>query len=144
MAKEAAELRSKNQRGTKESAAVTENFGGKQLSPNINEIVPGKLGNGKQKEIEAIQVWEEVQEASTSSSPTLHAREGRKSWADEAEEVNEEQGKKSSVWDNFDIAKISNAGYKLEYVQPKMTASTASIMCGEVFVFIKNKGWDIF
>ncbi|XP_019237195.1 PREDICTED: uncharacterized protein LOC109217410 [Nicotiana attenuata] len=44
---------------------------------------------------------------------------GRKSWADEVEEVTEKQRKKSSVWDNFDIAKISNAGYKLEYVQPR-------------------------
>ncbi|XP_070025730.1 uncharacterized protein [Nicotiana sylvestris] len=121
MANEAAELRSKNQRGTRGSAVATEISGGKQLSPNVNGTVTGKLGNEKQKEIEAIQVWEEVQEASTSSNSMVHARDGRKSWADEVEEMNETHGKKSSVWDNFDITKISNVGYKLEYVQPKTT-----------------------
>ncbi|XP_016503545.2 uncharacterized protein LOC107821624 [Nicotiana tabacum] len=32
----------------------------------------------------------------------------------------EEKEKKKSVWDNFDIGKISNAGYKVEFISPKV------------------------
>lgn len=71
------------------------------------------------KQIEAIQQWNEVQQASTSSNETVHVINGRKLWADKVKEETEVQRKKSLVWDNIDITKISNAGYKLEYVQPK-------------------------
>lgn len=42
------------------------------------------------------------------------------SWADEVE-LQEKQPTQlpSSVWDNFDISKITNAGFKLEYVSPE-------------------------
>ncbi|MCD9560132.1 hypothetical protein HAX54_018608 [Datura stramonium] len=38
------------------------------------------------------------------------------SWADEVER--QQNMKKESVWDKFDIAKMSNAGFKLEFVEP--------------------------
>ncbi|MCD7447783.1 hypothetical protein HAX54_034768 [Datura stramonium] len=38
------------------------------------------------------------------------------SWADEVER--QQNMKKVSVWDKFDIAKMSNAGFKLEFVEP--------------------------
>lgn len=39
------------------------------------------------------------------------------SWVDEVEEV-EIWENKGSIWDNFDIAKITNVGFKLEFVSP--------------------------
>lgn len=39
----------------------------------------------------------------------------RKSWADKVEEE-EKSRVKPTIWDSFDISKISNAGFKLEYV----------------------------
>ncbi|MCE5165766.1 hypothetical protein HAX54_012184, partial [Datura stramonium] len=38
------------------------------------------------------------------------------SWADEVER--QQNMTKVSVWDKFDIAKMSNAGFKLEFVEP--------------------------
>lgn len=43
----------------------------------------------------------------------------RLSWAEEAKAMEEEE-KKKFVWDNFDIGKISNAGFKLEFISPKV------------------------
>ncbi|MCD7452079.1 hypothetical protein HAX54_014919 [Datura stramonium] len=46
----------------------------------------------------------------------------RASWADEVEQQGEEVekhvGNAKSIWNSFDISKISNAGFKLEYVDP--------------------------
>uniref|UniRef100_M1DD49 Uncharacterized protein n=1 Tax=Solanum tuberosum TaxID=4113 RepID=M1DD49_SOLTU len=41
----------------------------------------------------------------------------RKSWANEMESENEVR-RKPSIWDNFDITKTSNAGFKLNFVSP--------------------------
>ncbi|KAG5590350.1 hypothetical protein H5410_040864, partial [Solanum commersonii] len=35
-------------------------------------------------------------------------------------ESSHELNKNRSIWDNFDITKISNAGFKLELVEPEM------------------------
>lgn len=47
----------------------------------------------------------------------------KQSWADEVEQQEANLGKKndslSSIWDKFDISKISNAGFKLEFVNPE-------------------------
>lgn len=59
----------------------------------------------------ASQSWTEVVQG-TSSSRKL-------SWVEEVETM-EEVEKKSSVWDNFDIGKIANAGFKLEFVASKV------------------------
>ncbi|KAH0738204.1 hypothetical protein KY290_036909 [Solanum tuberosum] len=47
-------------------------------------------------------------------SPNMSAR---KSWANEMESENEVR-RKPSIWDNFDITKTSNAGFKLNFVSP--------------------------
>ncbi|KAH0735031.1 hypothetical protein KY285_010738 [Solanum tuberosum] len=46
----------------------------------------------------------------------IESGNNKKSWADEVEDEANELGKKKSIWDDFDIAKLANAGYKLEYV----------------------------
>lgn len=48
---------------------------------------------------------------------------GKLSWADKAK-AEAELMKRSSIWDKFDVSKISNVGFKLDYV--------ASAMHGEV------------
>lgn len=35
--------------------------------------------------------------------------------------------KKQSIWDNFDISKVSNAGFKLEYVAPTLPADSTIV-----------------
>lgn len=70
----------------------------------------------KAKQKEAQQQWMDVElDASGKSKPTSSRR---KSWA---EAVAKELGMpelKRSLWDNFDIAKVVNAGFKLDYVAP--------------------------
>lgn len=46
---------------------------------------------------------------------------GKKTWADEIEEENVRTKSQGSVWDNFDMAKVSNAGFKFEYISPIQT-----------------------
>ncbi|MCD7454197.1 hypothetical protein HAX54_023951 [Datura stramonium] len=46
------------------------------------------------------------------------------SWADEADM---EQTSRESVWDKFDIGKIANAGFKLDFIEPKTHEESA--MC---------------
>ncbi|XP_060183323.1 uncharacterized protein LOC132613322 [Lycium barbarum] len=56
-----------------------------------------------------MQEWEEAMQMSNNT--------GRQSWADEVDAAVEMRGK-GSIWDNFDISKISNAGFKLDFVSP--------------------------
>lgn len=44
---------------------------------------------------------------------------GTKSWAEEIEEEQMQRPKEKSMWDTFDIAKLSNDGFKLDYVAPE-------------------------
>ncbi|KAF3660918.1 hypothetical protein FXO38_11988 [Capsicum annuum] len=44
---------------------------------------------------------------------------GAKSWTDIVEEEEQLQNQRNSIWDNFDISKTANAGFKLVYVKPK-------------------------
>uniref|UniRef100_A0A0V0GRI8 Putative ovule protein n=1 Tax=Solanum chacoense TaxID=4108 RepID=A0A0V0GRI8_SOLCH len=39
----------------------------------------------------------------------------------------EEPVKRSSIWDNFDIEKVVNAGFKLEYVAPSNTGKSVYV-----------------
>ncbi|XP_070038280.1 uncharacterized protein [Nicotiana tomentosiformis] len=39
-------------------------------------------------------------------------------WAEEVE-ASVEMATKSSIWDNFDITKVSNAGFKLDFIEPE-------------------------
>ncbi|KAM3383419.1 hypothetical protein P3S68_008994 [Capsicum galapagoense] len=56
-----------------------------------------------------------VRDWETITKTKMDAR--RSSWADEVEKE-EETERKASIWDNFDISEVSNAGFKLEFVYP--------------------------
>ncbi|KAK4729493.1 hypothetical protein R3W88_022481 [Solanum pinnatisectum] len=82
-----------------------------------NGIVPckGDLVREHQKLAEAS--WKEITLSNSDRSP-MDSRSSKQSLADEVEEEDELLGKPKSIWDNFDIAKLSNARYKLDYVTP--------------------------
>ncbi|MCD7470944.1 hypothetical protein HAX54_011187 [Datura stramonium] len=48
---------------------------------------------------------------------TKSSRSGKRSWADEVEQEVHVPMRQHSIWDNFDINKISNA-FKLEFIPP--------------------------
>lgn len=53
------------------------------------------------------------------------ANNSRRLLREDKVEAMDESEKKSSIWDNFDIGKISNAGFKLDYTSPnKQSEST--------------------
>ncbi|XP_019263718.1 PREDICTED: uncharacterized protein LOC109241432 [Nicotiana attenuata] len=65
----------------------------------------------------------ELGEGSSKTSPNSQgtgAGSGKLSWADEAEimEIAQEANSGGTIWDNFDITKVTNAGFKLEFVEP--------------------------
>ncbi|WMV51956.1 hypothetical protein MTR67_045341 [Solanum verrucosum] len=68
--------------------------------------------------LEAPEHWADVVHTSASSSKFFPSSSGAKSWADQVEA--EIPISKASIWDNFDISKVSNAGFKLDYVAPEM------------------------
>ncbi|KAH0675380.1 hypothetical protein KY285_023181 [Solanum tuberosum] len=78
------------------------------------------IERGLVKEMQRVakQIWEEIEEAQQRLDQADSASSGKKSWADQLEKENETVKVRNSVWDNFDITKVSNAGYKLEYVAP--------------------------
>lgn len=69
----------------------------------------------KQQEQQANRLWKEVIGTPMSKGNTDR---GTKSWAYLVDEEQEVPEGKNLVWDNFDITKVSNAGFKLEYVPP--------------------------
>lgn len=84
-------------------------------SPNwgkSNETVTRKSEAQKQ-HANVWQQWEEAINEPISESSSS----GKKSWADQVKEE-ERTEKTNSILDNFHISKISNAGFKLEYVSP--------------------------
>ncbi|KAG5604639.1 hypothetical protein H5410_026131, partial [Solanum commersonii] len=52
---------------------------------------------------------------------------GGRSWTDEVDDESVKPVHQSSIWDNFDIAKISNVRFKLEYVEPIMHGESPAI-----------------
>ncbi|KAG5619842.1 hypothetical protein H5410_005060 [Solanum commersonii] len=75
---------------------------------------------------EAQQLWKEIAAVGIDGTEEP-SNSGRKSWADEVEEMMEEPVKRSSIWDNFDIEKVVNAGFKLEYVAPSNTGKSVYV-----------------
>ncbi|XP_009790024.1 uncharacterized protein LOC142170687 [Nicotiana tabacum] len=118
MAKEISTSYGIAQRGQKSSNSSKELARKTQPSPKTNETVTLNRETEKSQRI-----WSEVLQASPSEDQAAPTSSGKKSWADEVEEEMETQKKQGSIWDDFDIAKISNAGYKLEYVEPKTHVS---------------------
>ncbi|MCD7467480.1 hypothetical protein HAX54_004934 [Datura stramonium] len=58
-----------------------------------------------------------IKEVSSNQKPEAMARARRLSWAEKVE-ADPDLEKKTSIWDNFDISKVSNAGFKLDFVAP--------------------------
>ncbi|XP_059293844.1 uncharacterized protein LOC132046996 isoform X2 [Lycium ferocissimum] len=74
----------------------------------IETTIPLSMGNSEVRTRVAVNMGNS--ESKTESSRRL-------SWADEVEA---ELETRPSVWDNFSITKISNAGFKLDYVAPEL------------------------
>lgn len=72
----------------------------------MEEVAPNEI---VYEEMQLQQEGDEVIEAMISKS--------RMSWADEVEAA-DELTKKASIWENFDITKITNVVFKLEFVSP--------------------------
>ncbi|KAG5571797.1 hypothetical protein H5410_061563 [Solanum commersonii] len=72
--------------------------------------------NTKQRD-QVTAIWDRVILTTEYGSP-MESTNSKKSWADEVEDEANALGKKKSIWDDFDIAKLANAGHKLEYVTP--------------------------
>lgn len=76
----------------------------------------------KQQQAKAVETWTEIIQTPRRGSQG-ESSSSKQTWADEVVS----QGKKKSIKDEFDIANLSNAGYKLEYVarskQGKITGS---------------------
>lgn len=75
----------------------------------FNETVTTNKEPEKAQQIEASRRWNEVVLASPSLMQTESGSSDKKSWPYEVEDKLESQKKKSSIWDEFDITKISNA-----------------------------------
>lgn len=52
---------------------------------------------------------------------------GRRSWTEEVEEMINVAEKKSSILDNFDVGKVVNVEFKLEYVAPSIQGKAAYV-----------------
>ncbi|KAH0669885.1 hypothetical protein KY289_024378 [Solanum tuberosum] len=62
------------------------------------------------------------------SAITSVSMSGTKSWADVVEEEEKRvPARKASIWDDFDISKVSNVGFKLQYVA-LMSYDTSNIV----------------
>ncbi|KAG5621777.1 hypothetical protein H5410_006995 [Solanum commersonii] len=84
-----------------------------KMQEETNGTVPCNQEILKQQQAKAVGIWNEI-----TSRGGVESSSSKQSWADEVEEEATAQGKKKSIWDEFDIAKLSNARYKLEYVAP--------------------------
>ncbi|KAK6803332.1 hypothetical protein RDI58_001116 [Solanum bulbocastanum] len=71
---------------------------------------------------EAPEHWADVVHTSASLSKFYPSSSGAKSLADQVEV--EIPISKASIWDSFDISKVSNTGFKLDYVAPEMQGET--------------------
>lgn len=69
-------------------------------------------------QVEEQSIWEDITVKSTNRGKQISPTTSKKSWTDEVEKTKDVAEKKSSIWDNFDIDKVINAGFKLEYVAP--------------------------
>ncbi|KAG5616778.1 hypothetical protein H5410_016602 [Solanum commersonii] len=96
------------------SAGIIER-GISQGTGQVNETVPGCKDPLRQQHKQAESIWDGITRTSSVGS-LVESSNSKKSWADEVEEETVSLGKKKSIWNDFDIAKLSNAGYKLEYV----------------------------
>lgn len=77
----------------------------------------------RNKQIEAGKIWSEVLRKSPTRIVEASSSNNKQSWADEVEEEEELMKSKRSIWDDFNISKLANAGYKLDYVAPSKSGA---------------------
>ncbi|KAH0682965.1 hypothetical protein KY290_021555 [Solanum tuberosum] len=82
-----------------------------------NGTVPCNKDMVRQQQNQASNIWKGIMQTTGDRSP-MESSGSKQSWADEVEEEIASSSKHKSIWDNFDIAKLSNAGYKLDFVPP--------------------------
>ncbi|KAK6791362.1 hypothetical protein RDI58_010443 [Solanum bulbocastanum] len=72
-----------------------------------------------------------VQEASSEPNEAAEGikQHNKQSWADEVEAMQEVQ-RRPSVWETFDINKVSNAGFQLEFVAPEIQGKSVECEIG--------------
>ncbi|KAG5624322.1 hypothetical protein H5410_009540 [Solanum commersonii] len=80
---------------------------------------------------QATTIWDGVIQTIEYGSP-VESSNSKKSWADRVEEEANTLGKKKSIWDDFDIAKLANGGYKLEYVTPTKKGEIVEIKIEDI------------
>ncbi|KAG5614830.1 hypothetical protein H5410_014654 [Solanum commersonii] len=98
-------------------AKVTSEVQIENLQEETNGIVIATKEHVRQKQSQVMGIWTENIPSSRDGSQ-VESSSSKPSWANEVEEEVASQGRHKSIWDDFDIAKLSNAGYKLEYVAP--------------------------
>lgn len=96
---------------------VAEEMSIENVQLQFNETVPYVKEAAKQQQNQAMAIRNKVDETSNDGSHQKLSS-SKKSWAKEVEQENGPKEKTKSIWDEFDIAKLSNAGCKLEYVTP--------------------------
>ncbi|MCD7467013.1 hypothetical protein HAX54_004184 [Datura stramonium] len=80
-----------------------------RMQPSEAEVLDGKSSRKVMCDVVNVEIG-------TDELTNVYASD-KLSWADEVERQQLNQ-RKSSVWDKFDITKMSNAGFKLEFVEP--------------------------
>ncbi|KAH0646257.1 hypothetical protein KY290_034885 [Solanum tuberosum] len=98
-------------------AKVTSEVQIENLPEETNGTVIATKEQVRQKQAQAMGIWTENIQSSRGGSQ-VESSSSKPSWANEVEEEFGSQGRQKSIWDDFDIAKLLNAGYKLEYVAP--------------------------
>lgn len=85
-----------------------------------NVIVENNAKGEELKQKQAMNVWNESILKPRNEGQSKSPGNGMKSQADKAKEKPGQTGKRNSIWDEFGITKLSNVGFKLEYIQPKL------------------------
>ncbi|PHU28531.1 hypothetical protein BC332_00624 [Capsicum chinense] len=81
------------------------------------EVEKAQKAQTKEKELE-VQVLAQKQWSTTVAPVQSTSGKGTKSCADEVEEKTMQSETAHSIWDRFEISKVWNAGFKLDYVAP--------------------------
>ncbi|KAK6781941.1 hypothetical protein RDI58_019737 [Solanum bulbocastanum] len=97
------------------------NTGKKNLSEKgqaqFNKTVACNKEAARKQRDQAKAIWDGIIQTAEYGS-SVESSISKKSWTDEVEDESNALGKKKSIWDDFDLAKLANVEYKLEYVMP--------------------------
>ncbi|XP_060183185.1 uncharacterized protein LOC132613154 [Lycium barbarum] len=105
---------------------------GKSTTPVAMENKSGsgsttRLVDIQKQQKEAQAQWGKIALEMNPSNSMTSSSKSKQPWADEVEEEARASEKKNSIWDNFDIGKMVNAGFKLEYVAPTTRGECSTV-----------------